>query len=109
MKKLSFKNLDKDYRNLIVFAKKAIKHSYSPYSSLAIGAGILTKSGKIFLGTNIENASYGLTICAERVAIFSAISNGEKDFKALAITSNQKNITPCGACRQVFFEVYEAF
>jgi len=90
---------------LIKSAKSAVKFAYTPYSKFRVGAAILTSKGKIFSGTNIENASYGLTICAERVAVFKAVSEGEKKFKALAIYTNTKDFTyPCGACLQVMAE-----
>ncbi len=91
-------------RKLLDIAKKALKNAYAPYSNLRVGAALLTKQGKIFTGVNIENASYGLTICAERVAIFKAVSEGYRDFLAIAITSDRGKIVPCGACRQVMAE-----
>ncbi|MDD6172825.1 MAG: cytidine deaminase [Elusimicrobia bacterium] len=102
--KLSKKILDE----LLTNAAEAMRNSYSPYSKFKVGAALLTKSGKIYKGTNIENASYGLTICAERSAIFSAVTAGEREFEALAIVFSQKDLgplsTPCGACRQVMAE-----
>lgn len=90
---------------LINAAKQASKFAYAPYSKFKVGSAILTKANKIYTGANIENASYGLTICAERVALFKAISEGEKQFKAIAIYTNTKRFTmPCGACRQVLSE-----
>ncbi|MCX8015232.1 MAG: cytidine deaminase [candidate division WOR-3 bacterium] len=90
---------------LIKTAKQASKLAYAPYSQFKVGSALLTKSNKIYSGANIENASYGLTICAERVAIFKAISEGEKEFKAMAIYTKTKDFTmPCGACRQVLNE-----
>ena len=95
----------KDYNILMEKAKKAAKKSYSPYSNFAVGAAILAGSGKIYTGCNIENASYGMTICAERCAIFKEISQGEKTILAVAIYSpNTDNCYPCGACRQVMSE-----
>ncbi|MGB9857238.1 MAG: cytidine deaminase [Dictyoglomaceae bacterium] len=94
-----------DNRELWKMAKSALEFSYSPYSNFPVGAALLTKSGKIFLGTNIENASYGLTICAERVAIFKAVSEGERDFLKMAIVGvNGEGLFPCGSCRQVMAE-----
>jgi cytidine deaminase len=91
---------------LIEAAKKALTNSYSPYSKLRVGASLITSSGRIFTGTNIENASYGLTICAERSAIFAAISEGERSIKKMAIISGRSSIiVPCGACLQVLCEV----
>ena len=87
-------------------AIKALKYSFSPYSKFKVGAAILTKSGKIFSGCNIENSSYSLTICAERTAIFKAISEGETKFVALAIATEENDFTPpCGACRQVISDL----
>lgn len=92
-------------KQLITAAKQASKFAYAPYSKFKVGSAILTKSNKIYTGANIENASYGLTICAERVALFKAVSEGEKEFKAIAIYTNTKEFTmPCGACRQVLNE-----
>ncbi len=94
-----------DYRNLLSQAQESIKDAYAPYSNFPVSAAVIDDMGRIFTGTNIENASYGLTICAERVAIFSAISNGAKSIKAVAIyTPNSNPIYPCGACRQVMSE-----
>jgi len=87
---------------MIELAKLAQKHSYSPYSKYPVGASVVGLSGKIYTGTNIENASFGLSICAERVAIFKAISNGEKGIKDVCIVA--KSASPCGACRQVIME-----
>lgn len=84
------------------------KNSYSPYSHFKVGAAVLTEDGKIFTGTNIENSSYGLTICAERNAIFKAICAGQRRFAALALCTDEVKGsafgTPCGACRQVMTE-----
>ena len=92
-------------QKLISSAKKASQNSYSPYSNYKVGAALLTKSGKIFTGTNIENASFPAGMCAERVAIFKAISEGFKDFEALAIYAQGKHFPyPCGICRQVIAE-----
>lgn len=87
-------------------ARSALKRAYCPYSKFHVGAALMTEDGIIFTGCNIENVSYGLTICAERVAIFNAISAGYNKFKAIAISSSLKKnpIYPCGACRQVFTE-----
>ena len=76
----------------------------APYSSYKVGAAVLTKSGRIFGGCNIENSSYSLTICAERVALFKAISEGETKFKALSVSTNNAGM-PCGACRQVIWDI----
>lgn len=90
---------------LIQKSIEAQKNSFSPYSKVRVGAAILTENNRIFTGCNIENASFGATICAERTAIFKAISEGEKEFKEIAITSNLNDfIYPCGICRQVLSE-----
>ena len=94
------------YKRLLDQAKKAKRNSYSPHSKFRVGAAILTEDGKIFSGCNIENSSYSLTICAERTAIFKAISEGHRKFSAIAIISDLKEeIPPCGACRQVLFDL----
>ncbi len=96
--------------DLIKIAINAKENTYSPYSKFPVGAALLTKKDKVYLGTNIENASYGATVCAERSAIFNAISNGEKkgDFKKIAIVSNMDNFTyPCSLCRQVMTEFFD--
>lgn len=92
---------------LLAVAKDAVKRAYAPYSKFRLGAAVLTKNGNIFSGCNIENSSYGLTVCAERVAIFSAIAQEGEDMEiqALAISGEQNSpCSPCGACRQVIFE-----
>jgi cytidine deaminase len=89
--------------DLIKMAIEARSHAYSPYSNIKVGASLLTKSGRIFTGCNIENSSFGLTICAERVAIFKALSEGETEFTAMAIAADDF-LAPCGACRQVIWE-----
>lgn len=95
----------KQESTLIKEAHKVLQNSYAPYSKIHIGAAILTKSGKIFTGANVENASYGLTLCAERGALSSAISSGEREFEVLAIVSSDIELpVPCGACRQVLYE-----
>ncbi len=91
-----------NYRKLILAAEKAKRNSYSPYSKFRVGAALLTKSGKIITGCNIENSSFSLTICAERTALFKAVSEAHHNFIAIAIVSDAGGITPpCGACRQV--------
>jgi cytidine deaminase len=90
---------------LVAAAKEVLKHSYSPYSRFPVGAAVLTRSGSIFAAPNIENASYGLTLCAERNAVFHAISAGERDISALVLyTPTSALYAPCGACRQVLAE-----
>ena len=103
----------KETKLLVQAAKEAQKNAYAPYSKFKVGAAVLTTKGKVFTGCNIENASYGLTVCAERVAIFKAVSEGHRNFKAIAITAQQTGrpadrqtelTYPCGACLQVMAE-----
>jgi cytidine deaminase len=92
---------------LLQSAKKVMKHAYAPYSKFRVGAAILLSDGKIFAGCNVENASYGMTNCAERTAIFSAVAQqGPKiEIKAVAVVNDQGvPCSPCGACRQVIYE-----
>lgn len=90
---------------LVSLAKKELKNSYSPYSGFKIAAALITKSGKVYTGANIENSSYPATVCAERVALFKAISNGERRFEAIAIVCEKGDFCyPCGICRQVMSE-----
>jgi len=94
-----------DYKLLMDNAKEASKMSYSPFSRFAVGACVLAKSGKLYCGCNVENSSFGMTICAERCAIFKAVSEGEREILAVAIYSpNSDDCNPCGACRQVMYE-----
>lgn len=93
-----------DYAMLLDRAKEAMKFSYSPYSDVAVGAALLTADGKIFTGCNVENASLGVTLCAERVAVAKAISDGAREFRAIAVISSLRFITPCGICRQTLSE-----
>lgn len=92
---------------LIEYALMARENSYSPYSHYKVGAALLTKSGKVYFGTNVENCAYGPSNCAERSAIFSAVSNGEREFSKLAIvgSSGEEIAYPCGVCRQVIAEL----
>lgn len=93
------------YAFLVEAASKARAHAYSPYSKVRIGAAVLTAGGMIFSGSNIENASYGLSCCAERTAMFKAVSEGHKDIVAIAVVGKSEDFTkPCGACRQVMVE-----
>lgn len=85
-------------------AKSVLQNAYSPYSKIKVGAALLASSGKIYTGVNVENASFGATICAERVAVAKAVTEGENSFKAVAIASNTERIVPCGICRQVLAE-----
>lgn len=99
-------------QDLIKRAMKAREYSYSPYSNFSVGAAILTESGNIYTGCNIESVSYTPTICAERVALFKAVSEGEREFKMLALIGGPKNgekkteqiVSPCGVCRQMLYE-----
>lgn len=98
-----------DYKNLIATALKAREMSYSPYSHFKVGAALLAKNGKVFTGCNIENAAYSAANCAERTAIFKAVSEGVKEFEAIAIVGGkgekaQEICAPCGVCRQVIAE-----
>jgi cytidine deaminase len=93
------------YTELLQHAAKALENSYAPYSRFRVGAALLTEDGQVFTGCNVENASYGLSNCAERTAVFKAVSNGKKSFRAIAIVSDRMNpVYPCGACRQVLME-----
>ena len=89
---------------LIQHAREALKHAYIPYSHYGVGACILSTDGRIFTGCNVENASYGLTICAERNAVTTAVASGALTFEKIAIVSNASKPWPCGACRQFLNE-----
>jgi cytidine deaminase len=90
---------------LIEAAKQARENAHAPYSNFRVGAALRSTSGRIFGGCNVENATYGLTMCAERVAIFKAVSEGERGFSALAVITDTEVLTPpCGACRQLIWE-----
>lgn len=91
-------------QTLLSKAREAREYAYTPYSKFKVGAALLAKSGKIYTGCNIENASFGLTNCAERTAMFKAVSEGEKEFEAIAIAAGSTEPWPCGACRQVLSE-----
>lgn len=92
-------------RELLRAAERARRASYAPYSRFAVGAALLSTSGRVYLGCNVENASFGLSICAERSAIFQAVSAGEREFSAIAVTAGTgQGAPPCGACRQVLAE-----
>lgn len=96
------------FEKLQEVATSISKKAYAPYSNFYVGAALLGENGEIFSGCNIENASYSLTCCAERVAIFNAVSSGTTNFKMFVITSNtEKPISPCGACRQVMSEFFD--
>ena len=92
------------YKELFQQAQAVIQFSYAPYSNYHVGAAVLTRDGKMFTGVNIENSSYGATICAERVAFSKAISQGERNFEAIAIASTDGKAWPCGICRQFMYE-----
>ncbi|OQY90112.1 MAG: cytidine deaminase [Anaerolineae bacterium UTCFX1] len=92
-----------DKQSLINLANEARKRAYVPYSSYPVGAALRTKTGKLYTGVNVENAAYPQTMCAERVAIFKAVSEGEKEFEAIAVVTDNGG-SPCGGCRQVMVE-----
>ncbi|MBN1304838.1 MAG: cytidine deaminase [Anaerolineales bacterium] len=94
---------DQEKQALVDLANEARKRAYAPYSRYQVGAALRTKSGRIYTGVNIENAAYPTTICAERVAIFKAVSEGDKDFDVIAVVTENGG-TPCGSCRQVMAE-----
>jgi cytidine deaminase len=94
-----------DYEALITAATQARQNAHAAYSNFRVGAALRATSGRIFGGCNVENATYGLTVCAERVAIFKAISEGERGFDAIAVVTDTDSLTPpCGACRQLIWE-----
>jgi cytidine deaminase len=90
-------------KNLIGLAREVRKNAYAPYSNYQVGAALLTSTGKIYSGVNVENAAYPTGICAERVAVFKAISEGERNFEAIAVVTENGG-SPCGSCRQVLAE-----
>ncbi len=97
--------MSEQYNELVQQACEARLNSYSPYSKFRVGAALLSKDGRVFTGCNVENASFGLSNCAERTAVFTAIAAGAKDFEAIAICADGSQPTaPCGACRQVLVE-----
>ncbi|MFW5781665.1 MAG: cytidine deaminase [Candidatus Muiribacteriaceae bacterium] len=100
--RLKLDNIDE---KLIEYAKDSMKHSYSPYSGFSVGAALYDSEKGIFGGTNVENSSYGLTVCAERIALFKAVSEGSRNIKKLCVIADTDDfVSPCGACRQVIFE-----
>jgi cytidine deaminase len=96
---------DKERTDLIAAALKAREHARAPYSHFRVGAALRANSGRIFTGCNIENSTFGLTLCAERVAVFKALSEGARVFDAVAVVADTERLTPpCGACRQILWE-----
>jgi len=92
-------------KELIEKAKRARLKAYAPYSNFKVGAALLTRSGKVYTGANVENSTYGLTVCAERLAVFKAVNKGDKELvKIVVVTDRNPPVTPCGACRQVLSE-----
>ena len=97
--------MSEDLQPLIEAAKEARTHSVAPFSGFKVGAAVKTASGKVYTGCNVESASYGLTVCAERVAIWKALSEGERQFTDLAVVADTETLTPpCGTCRQIIWE-----
>lgn len=96
---------EEDFQPLIEAAEQARLHSVAPFSNFQVGAAVRTESGKVYTGCNVESASYGLTVCAERVAIWKALSEGERHFTELAVVADTDTLTPpCGTCRQIIWE-----
>src|SRR5512135_2921025 len=93
----------KETQSLIELANEARRRAYAPYSNYAVGAALRTRSGRVYTGVNIENAAYPTAICAERVAVFKAVSEGEREFEAIAVVTDNGG-SPCGSCRQVLAE-----
>ena len=110
MQKITYQNLNAKQKKLLDAAEKAMANAYSPYSGFCVGAALLTKDGQIITGANIENASYGLTICAERAALIRAFAMGERYFEAIAVIARGKDFdtteasSSCGLCRQMLYE-----
>lgn len=94
-------------RELYRIAEIMTGRAYAPYSGFCVGAALLTKSGQVFTGVNVESAAYGATVCAERTAICKAVSEGYRDFEAIAIASSAGEAWPCGVCRQLLYEFGE--
>lgn len=91
-------------RELFLAAEEVLQNAYAPYSGFRVGAALLTTSGEVFTGVNVENSSFGATICAERTAYLKAISEGHQSFTAIAIASSGGQVYPCGICRQFMYE-----
>ncbi len=110
MRQTNYDKLDDEQRDILDQAFEALSNAYNPYSKFSVGAAVLTSCGEVITGVNVENASYGLTVCAERVAIFRAVAEGYRGFDKLAVIGKGENhdvedVTgPCGACRQVIYE-----
>ena len=97
--------MNEDFEPLIEAAKAARLQSVAPFSNFQVGAAVRTANGKVYTGCNVESASYGLTVCAERVAIWKALSEGEREFTDLAVVADTETLTPpCGTCRQIIWE-----
>ncbi|WP_291767511.1 cytidine deaminase [Caldivirga sp. UBA161] len=96
--------MDEEVNRAIKMAESYLSNSYSPYSGIKVASVAITSDGKMFPGVNVENSSYGLTICAERVAVFRAVTEGYRRIKAVVVVSNHDEIYPCGACLQVMAE-----
>ena len=96
---------ENNLEQLIESAKKVREKAYAPFSNFLVGAAVRTKDGKIYTGCNVESASYGLTVCAERIAIWKAVSEGEREFEQVAVVTDTEELTPpCGTCRQIIWE-----
>ena len=96
---------ENNLEELIESAKKVREKAYAPFSNFLVGAAVRTKDGKIYTGCNVESASYGLTVCAERIAIWKAVSEGEREFECVAVVTDTEDLTPpCGTCRQIIWE-----
>lgn len=97
--------MNEESEKLVEAARMVRERAYAPFSKFKVGAALLAKSGKVYIGCNIESASYGLTVCAERVAIWKAVSEGEREFTNAAVVADTEELTPpCGACRQIIWE-----
>ena len=104
------KPMNIDWDELRRLAQQAAEAAYAPYSHFHVGAALLAADGRIFSGCNVENASFGLTVCAERTALFTAVAAGARRFRGIVVvTSNDAPVTPCGACRQVLHEFQPSF
>jgi len=99
----TLKLIDQERQALIDLANEARRRAYAPYSNYAVGAALRTKSGKLFTGVNVENAAYPTTMCAERTAVFTAVTAGEREFEVIAVATDNGG-SPCGSCRQVLSE-----